>query len=294
TINPELRNVYAQTLQAPTTLTFTTGDYWESLGISAEERVLQPAALRALPIRSRNVAHYDVTLAPVGPELAIAFQDQPWELPEGLWKPTVRSRVSPGVTNRFHDHLVDLTAPLVNTPNGPRGAVLATTSYEKNDYTSRDNHLLQVTDLGLTAKLSKVGSLVWVTRLSTGASVPGATVEVWDGSKVVHSYTTDEQGFVTIPKADFDPQFFDSERHVGLVARFEGDWIAQSERSYLGAWRMPIYPALWESKRQEGFLFTERGVYRPGDKVWVKGIMREYADAEQAVAGGMRVLSGRA
>lgn len=294
TISPGLRDVYAQTLQEPTTFTFTTGDYWESLGIGAEGRVLQPAALRALPIRSRNVARYDVALAPAGPDLAIAFQDQPWDLPSGLWKPTVRSRVAPGVTNRFHDHLVDLTAPLVNTPNGPRGAVLATTSYEKNDYTSRDNHLLQVTDLGLTAKLSKVGSLVWVTRLSTGASVPGATVEVWDGSKVVHSYTTDEQGFVTIPKADFDPQFFDSERHVGLVARFEGDWIAQSERSYLGAWRMPIYPALWESKRQEGFLFTERGVYRPGDKVWVKGIMREYADADAATAGGMRVLSGRA
>lgn len=293
-VAPGLQDVYEQPLQAPTSFTFTTGDYWESLGIGAEGRVLQPAALRALPIRSRNVARYDLDLAAVGPELAIAFQDRPWDIPEGLWKPTVHTRVSPGVTNRFHDYLVDLTATLARTSNGPRGAVVASTSYEgKNGYTSRDQRLLQVTDLGLTAKLSKFGSLVWVTRLSTGASVPGASVEVWDNGKVTHTYDTDDQGFVLIPKQDFEPQFYDSEGNVGLVARHENDWTAQSQQGYLGAWRMPIYPTLYDTNDQDGFLFTERGVYRPGDKVWVKGIMREHADAHGAAAGGMRVLSDR-
>ncbi len=294
TIAPGLKDAYDQPLQGPSTFTFTTGDYWESLGIGSEGQILQPAALRVLPVRSRNVASYDLELGAVDPAFAIAYQDHPWEMPDGAWKPTVKSRVSPGVTNRFHDYLVDLSAQLPKTSQGPRGAVVVHTRHEsRSGYESRDQRLLQVTDLGLTAKLSKAGTLVWVTRLSTGASLTGATVEVWDAGAMTHSYTTDDQGFAFIPKTDFEPEFYDAQRTAGLVARYEGDWTAQSQQGYLGAWRMPIYPTLYETNSQHGFLFTERGVYRPGDKVWVKGIMREHADAQGAAAGGMRVLSDR-
>lgn len=294
-IAPGLTDIYGQPLQGPVTFTFTTGDYWESLAIGVEGEILQPGAVRALPIRSRNVADYTVELGAADPALVIAFQERPWDVGLDNWRPSVRSRVKPGVTNRFNDHLLDLLAPLSKTNQGQaRGAVLAHTQYEsRNGYPSTERKLIQVTDLALTAKLSKLGSLVWVTRLSTGAPVVGAGVEVLEGSEVKHRYQTDEFGFVAIPKADFVPQFYDGERQTGLVARHEGDWVAASERSYLGAWRMPIYPTLYETDTREAFLFTERGVYRPGDKVWVKGIVREHADALGVSAGGLVVVSGR-
>lgn len=294
-IAPGVKDVFGQPLQGPSTFTFTTGDYWDSLAIGAEGQILQPAALRTLPIRSRNVAQYDLQVAAVGPAFAIAFQDHPWDLPDGLWNPTVRTRVSPGITNQFNEYLVDLSSPLSKAGNGQkRGAVVASTSYTgRNGYTSNDRRLLQVTDLGMTAKFSKQGSLVWITRQSTGEPLAGATVEYWEDRQVKRTYTTDAQGLVTVPSSDFVPQFDDSHRQAGFVARYQGDWIAESEQSFLGTWRMPIYPVLHDLSAQQAFLFTERGVYRPGDKVWLKGIVREHADATLSAAGGMTVVSGR-
>lgn len=294
-IAPGVKDIYGQPLQEPSTFTFTTGDYWDSLGIGVEGQVVQPAALRALPIRSRNVATYDLDLGSVGPGETISYQERPWEFERGTWKPSVHTRVTPGITNRFHDYLVDLTATLGRDKAGqPRGAVMASTSYVgKSGYPSSDQRLLQVTDIGLTAKLSKFGSLVWVTRLSTGVPLSGAAVEVWEAEVVKHKYVTDDQGFAFIPKADYEPTFYNEERSTGLVARYQGDWVAESERNFLGSWRMPIYPSLYDVPVQEAFLFTERGVYRPGDKVWVKGIVRENADAHGGNAGGMVVVADR-
>jgi uncharacterized protein YfaS (alpha-2-macroglobulin family) len=290
-----LTDVHGQPLQGLTKLPFTTGDYWESLAIGAEGEILQPAAVRALPIRARNLEEYTVSLGPVDPAFVIAFADRLWDLPSDAWHPATRTRVTPGITNRFHEHTLDLLTPLAEANNGlARGAVLVSTHHQgRQDYASTENRLLQVTDLGMTAKLSKFGSLVWVTKLSTGAPVAGASVEVVQGGNVTHRYTTDGSGFVMIPKSDFVPQFMDANRQTGLVARHEGDWVAASEQSHLGAWRMPIYPMLHENREEDAFLFTERGVYRPGDKVWVKGIVRRNADSEGGTAGGLLVVSGK-
>lgn len=293
TIASGLKDVHGQTLQGPTSFTFTTGDYWEHLQIGAQGEILQPAAARALPIRSRNVAAYSLAYGVADPTFVIDYQES--RSGADLKLPLRRVDVKPGITNRYSDHVVDLVGSLAGNGGGqPRGAFFVKANYEnRHNYESVHRSLLQVTDLGLTAKLSKSGTLVWVTKLSTGLPVAVATVELMERGKVTRSYATDAQGFAVIPTSDFVPQFHGEARQVGLVVRHEGDWVVSSEANYVGPWQMPIYPELYETETQEAFLFTERGIYRPGDRVWVKGIVREHGDANGGAAGGLTVVSGR-
>src|SRR5208282_2454756 len=66
--------------------------------------------------------------------------------------------------------------------------------------------LVRVTDLGVTAKASRLGSLVWVTSLATGKPVGGATVSLRTPEKgEVFAAKTDGQGTAEIPSDKFDP-----------------------------------------------------------------------------------------
>jgi hypothetical protein len=59
---------------------------------------------------------------------------------------------------------------------------------------------LEITNIGLTAKIGGERSLVWITGLKEGRSLSGATVKIWsyDGS-LLFSKTTDENGLAVFP-----------------------------------------------------------------------------------------------
>lgn len=142
--------------------------------------------------------------------------------------------------------------------------------------------IVQVTDLGLTAKLSDRGSLVWVTNLSSGAPVAGATVElIGRKPKLGKSYVTDSNGLTAIPRADYAPRFDDygTQEDTLLLARHAGDWSFRRAADFLPPWRIEAPMRLSVSEKEYALLFSERGIYRPGDVVRVKGILRRESPA---------------
>ncbi len=141
--------------------------------------------------------------------------------------------------------------------------------------------LLQVTELGLTGKFSAENNTIWVTELRTGNPVPDARVEIRDASnRVCWTGQTDKQGKVTSPGArslgiksketwgkpeqfvfvsrNDDLAFMSSEWGTGVEPyRFGIDYDYESEPEWLG-----------------GYVFTERGIYRAGEPVHIKGLLR--------------------
>lgn len=87
---------------------------------------------------------------------------------------------------------LDLGAALGNHPTGTAVvSLLGVGQLESQDT------LINVTDLGLSARMSKLGSLVWVTRLSTGGAVAAATVTAYGSSGETLAQTvTDDQGLI--------------------------------------------------------------------------------------------------
>jgi len=142
--------------------------------------------------------------------------------------------------------------------------------------------LAQVTDLAAHVKIGPKKSVVWVTRLSTGAPVEGADVSLYDDAAAkLWAGQTDKDGLADVPGA------------VALKARGpEYEWqyptvvvLAQKDGDVSGTantWASGVEPYEfgltqgWEGEAPQSasFIFTDRGIYRPGDTVNIKGVVR--------------------
>ena len=137
--------------------------------------------------------------------------------------------------------------------------------------------VLTVTDLAVTAKLSRYGGLVWVTRLSDGAPVPSAAVTVRKPNKPeLFATTTDSNGLAIIPADRYNPI---SERgHIDedtfLVVRKDDDWTYQRVERAAANYRGGHDVDLEQRGAWAGLLYTDRGVYRPGETLKLAGVFR--------------------
>ncbi|MGC8763456.1 MAG: MG2 domain-containing protein [Acidobacteriota bacterium] len=147
--------------------------------------------------------------------------------------------------------------------------------------------LVQVTDLGLTVKDSPQGILVWVTRLSDGTPVAGAAVAVWklDGTQVFEGTTGPDGTVLTPPLSLRDPEewwdlaFVVSAEKDGDTAYLCSDW-----NEGLEPWAFGVDYDLREQKPLlRGRVFPDRGVYKLGEEVHLKAVLRS------DTAAGMKV-----
>lgn len=126
-------------------------------------------------------------------------------------------------------------------------------------------------DIGLIAKQGKDNIIyAFVTELTTTNTIKGATVEVFNyQQQVIGTAVTDIDGKAVIEIDENDKPHF-------IVASYN------KEKSYL---KMEEYSSLSTSEfsvsgdyMQDGtkaFIYTERGVWRPGDSIYVGFIMNE-------------------
>lgn len=166
--------------------------------------------------------------------------------------------------------------------------------------------LANITDLGVLLKAGPASGLVWVTRLSTGTPVAGAKVTLYSPQgKRVWGGTSDAHGLVHLPGATRllrraspddrhgagddedaeamaeveDWESYRSQRLIALVEK-DGDLAAVD-----GNWENGIQ--VWNfgvsedrksgDTRIRGLIQSDRGIYRPGETVHFKGLVREIA-----------------
>jgi alpha-2-macroglobulin len=148
--------------------------------------------------------------------------------------------------------------------------------------------LLQVTNLGISFKESPQSTLVFVTRLDTGAPVPDARVSIVDTANVTQwRGTTDRDGVSLAPalalrgtRSRWDLSFL-------VTAEKEGDVAFLGSNSSVNASPPGGHTSygLDESKAVlRGSLFTDRGAYKETEEVHIKAIVRD------DTPGGMRLV----
>jgi len=195
-------------------------------------------------------------------------------------------------------YIIEDLSPLM----GPGGKGSVAMAWEWSDPASSGFHnaalTVQVTDLGITCRYAANQALVWVTRLSTGAPVSGARVQLLNTDLLKRESLTNSAGLAVF---DFKPGEF-----AGL--------FSPPTRSYPPKSRYPIYSGLcvrvltgggaaaggdeaifqptdghntWRYGGYYGqtpftlqskpllFMFTDRGLYRPGEQVSFRSIDRD-------------------
>jgi uncharacterized protein YfaS (alpha-2-macroglobulin family) len=203
--------------------------------------------------------------------------------------------VNPGAPENVRSvQTVDLDALLVGPAGGTgasaRGAALLAVALPGN-MTEPNASLVTVTDLAVTAKLSRYGGLVWVTRLSDGAPVANAAVSVRKAGKPeLYATSTDASGLATIPSDRFSAVTDAGQIDTAaiLFVRKDDDWTYQRVERAAASFRSGVDVDLEQRGAWAGMIYTDRGVYRPGETLKVGGVFR------RVDAAGIKVVAGEA
>ena len=243
-----------------------------------------------LPFYARNFRNVRQWAAAVDPAnlMATVVAQQQNSFHEAPDAPAVDRRLG-GAADKINSHGLDMSQVL--KPNGT-GLVWAAVrdgdpiehsrAYLQPDGTPiMRSTIVQVTNLGLTVKDSPLNTLVFVTRLDTGAPVAGATVSIvkLDGS-TFWTGTTGADGTVLAPNTRIrDPrQWY---RFAFLVtAQKDGDfaYVGSDWNEGLSPWEFGLSFNLEDADPLlRGTVFSDRGVYRLGEAVHLKAILRQNA-----------------
>jgi alpha-2-macroglobulin len=186
---------------------------------------------------------------------------------------------------------------------GSKGIVWAAVedgdAIEKARRSRRPKHasLVQVTNLGVSVKHSPQNTLVFVTRLDDAVPVTGAKVSIISReNSVFWSGTTDADGVAIGPGVSYlqrrytgeEGEYAEWQRPEFLVlAEKDGDlaYVADNWDEGIEPWNFGMSFNRIESEPMlRGTVFSDRGVYRLGEEVHFKAILR------QNTPSGIRLL----
>jgi alpha-2-macroglobulin len=233
-----------------------------------------------VPFYARNMKRVRQWVEPLSEErlvpTIVALQKRHFRMKPDV-APIVRSL--PVESNEIQSHGLDLSKHF------ERGTGIAWIAIEELEPlpgtatgTRRDlaSTVVQVSDLGISVKSSAQNTLVFVTRLSDGSPVPGATVRIRDtNNKILWSGRTGPDGVAMAPGVDpgenwWELRFIITAEKDGDLAYIGSDWNEGIRSWDFGHWYVPeeAKPLL------RGTIFTDRGVYKPSEEIHFKAIIR--------------------
>lgn len=308
TVDSMLRDVFAQRLVGNGTMTLATTGYAPNLDYPTGSILVEREGFRTLAVRHVNVDTLLVATAPVPESLEARILATPqWSLAQ-TW-----SLLAPGASVRRVALSGQRDVPLVSavrvpaynaaSPGSPTLSAVRMAPLRGDTARERQGGiaLVQVTDLGIAARLGAEEALVWVTTVHDGMPCAGAAVVLYDRRGAVRARgTTDAQGLVRL--SGFAPDTAGGSRERRFGGGFEGYVAATvgSDRavvaldSYsweLDPWRFSVQAADPVHRiPAAAAVFTERGIYRPGEVVRAKAIVRTGALGALQVPAGSDAL----
>lgn len=141
-------------------------------------------------------------------------------------------------------------------------------SYQRN---LSDSRLIVVSDLGISAKCSKGNVFAWVCSLKDAKPLGGVEVAVYSGNnQLIAKAVTNADGVVAIPCNSDDK----NQTPFLITAQLADDLsylnLDQNQLEVDAVETTRDYP----SAKAEAFLFTDRGIFRPGETLHVRTIIR--------------------
>ncbi len=147
------------------------------------------------------------------------------------------------------------------------------------EYEKKRNMDVQVTDMGITTRFAYNKILVWVNSLSTGGALEGADITL-TGPGGSRSALTDARGLAVVDLEDgeFRGKFYNTQKRrydLTITAIKGGDRadLKVSNTQYAGRFGISSSrPEFALENIPRIFLFSDRGIYRPGETLTFRGV----------------------
>ena len=293
TFGADIKGRYGHKLGAPKVVHFRTRSLPPSISLASDRiGTVDAYTTTAAYVRHTNVSSLNLALYHLDSEslLLLTGRDS-----YSVWK-----KFEPGSENLIRKWSVstksDLDAhlgtsvPLARdgvSPLSP-GFYCLEASAPQLDYTERQ--VLIVSHSAVTLKVTQDEALVWVTDLQTGYPVPGLPVTVFgpSGHPVVYG-STDRNGLFYadgILIEDYDPWA----PVVAIAGPEDGPavastlWSSGISHHQFGIPREPY------ATPYQAHMYTDRTIYRPGQPVYFRGILRDDDDGRYSLPQGIESL----
>jgi alpha-2-macroglobulin len=283
-VDTSLRDVFGQRLTGNNAGAVRTTGYPPSVSYTSGRVTVERKAFGTFPITTVNIDTLQVTITPIPREMEgrlVVEGEWGWEpLLDSLSRAQQVRLLTPAATPD-RARLVSIPMP---TTAGTLFALRARDIRDTRDTTAESPRiaLVQVTDLAVHAKIGDAQGGVWVTSATDGTPVANAQVALHDQrGAVIARATSDANGIAMLANYSWPARASDDEEqphegHVSVTAGADRAVLrVYSNDPDLAPWRFGLSSA-WGSDRTEavGAVFTERGIYRPGEPVYVKAIIR--------------------
>ncbi len=281
-VSPDLADIYGNQLGSGADFKLGPVDYCPYWSMPVGFGILEGYLPARHPFTAMNSAPLDIVKGRVSEDNLIPFYRGRME-DESLLSSPVRKNWDPyrGEKNYKLSTFLDYTG--IFGPDDGGFGFLRVPGMGDYPYRALDN----ITRIGITLKSSQDSTLIWTSFLKTGRPARAVPVEIRDDdNKVLWTGTTDKQGFADAPGwiklgiTDWPrwqrPALWVFARHKNGTAVMNNSWTDGVE-----PWRFSVnYDSYPRPRRYSAALFTERGVYRPGEMVDLKGFGRKLAGGD--------------
>lgn len=141
---------------------------------------------------------------------------------------------------------------------------------------NRDSRLVVVATANLTMKTATTEALLWLTGLQSGQPLPGVPLIVYDSRfNPVGQGVTGPDGRLALdlpaPADPYEPRYAIADDPASQTfALASSEW-----GSGISTWDYGIWSSYWAPpERATAYVYTDRPIYRPGQPVYFKGIVR--------------------
>ena len=269
TLDAGLKDQFGQTLGRAQILTFKVGSASPAITVQGNGFVvLDPTARPALSVFTLNYSRLNVQLYKVRPEdwpayrtwVQTYYQTQSPSAPPGEQVLSKTIQIS-AKADELVETAVDLS-PALQDGLGQVIAVIDPQPRPANEQRQLIQSWVQSSRIGLDAFVDPTQMVAWANSLLDGSPLPGVELSLLPNGKAA---TTGEDGLATLSLPDAAGAGL-------LVATKGGDTAILPQNTYWwgdGGWQRRL-----QSDSLRWAVFDDRGMYRPGEEVHVKGWIR--------------------
>ncbi len=302
---PEVTDIYGQKLGKRWTGTLAIGDALPQLELPGHGVVVvESKGNRTLALSVQNVFDVKLRMVKVGPGEVRKYeqlaQQSPWF--GGYYRNDkdplagVKVDVSRKLTlTQKKNEAVRVGIPLDEALKGETGLVyvdLYSPDLRKggDDYSpTRRGVLVQVTDVGLAVKYDPEKILALATSIEEGKPLANVDITIVDRlGKTWWSGKTGADGLVRIPGPRDHQPVKNAPLHLQAKNAKDFSFLSLTAQGARGGWvRGYSYEEKFDESVLRSFFFTDRGIYRPGETVHLKGMLRSFRNR---AGGGLSAL----
>lgn len=285
TLTTDAKDRYGQPLAAPLDLSFVTSPlqpyFWLTRGYGSGtfNAYLDPT----ITVHSVNLSQVDFELYRLDRDAFIQLDADPYRYPTPPGGQLVR-RWSEAIPN----------PPLNTTVTTSTRLAAEGTTLPEGTYALRASAPgasqpptvmpIVISSANVVTKYGRDGLLAWIVDLQSGAPLAGLPVTVLRGTEAVAAGATDENGLVRL----YPPPLAETEFYRGYYLWAQRDSrviLSNTSWNYgISPWDLaPMVDFRYDPPSLMGYLYTDRPIYRPGERVYLKGIVRRDDDARYSV-----------